>query len=170
MDNLVLRNISRFLLLILLQVFVLDRIYLGGYISTFLFVLAILMLPTRMGKVPMLLLAFGTGLLVDLFSNMVGMHTFACTLVAFCRILFADKILTRGDADVDLPCFVTVGFQQFAAYLFILLFIYNFVYFFLAVFSLKDFGQILLSSLLSTVVVWSLSLIYHILFTNNKNI
>ena len=88
MDNIVLRNISRFLLLLLLQVLVLDRIYLGGYISTFLFVLAILMLPTRMGKVPMLLVAFGTGLLVDLFSNRVGMHAFACTLVAFCKILF----------------------------------------------------------------------------------
>ena len=70
---------------------------------------------------------------------------------------------------MDLPCFVSVGFQQFAGYLFLMLFIYNFVYFFLAVFSLRDMGQILLSSLLSTAVVWVLSLIYQILFTNNKN-
>ena len=82
MNSLVWRNIGRFVLLMLLQLLVLNYVYLGGYIIPMLYVLFLLMLPTSMGRIPMLLVAFGTGLLIDIMSGVLGFHTLACTTVA----------------------------------------------------------------------------------------
>ena len=46
--NLVIRNIARCLLLVLLQVLVLNNIYLGGYITPYLYILFVLMRPTSL--------------------------------------------------------------------------------------------------------------------------
>ena len=91
------RIVGRFVLLMALQMLVLNHVYLGGYVMPMLYVLFILMLPTDTGRIPMLLIAFGTGLLVDVMNNMLGFHALACTVVAMLRILFADRILTRGE-------------------------------------------------------------------------
>lgn len=169
MKNVVVRNIIRFLFLIIFQVLVLNGIEMGPYIAMFLYALAILMLPVGMNRLLMLVVAFASGLTVDIFSNVLGFHAFSATLIAFVRILFADKILTHGEeVSVDIPCFVTVGFQQFGFYSFLLFFFYNLSYFLLESFSFQDMGQVLLSALLSTAVDWVLILIYQTLFLNRK--
>ena len=101
MNSLVWRNIGRFVLLTLLQLLVLNNVYLGGYVMPLLYVLFILMLPTSTGRVPMLLMAFGMGLLMDIMAGSLGFHALACTIVAMMRITFADRILTRGENVVE---------------------------------------------------------------------
>ena len=81
-SQLIFRNIGRFLLLVLLQVLVFNNIYLGGYINPCIYVLFIAMLPTTTGRIPMMLIAFATGLCVDVSTNILGFHTFACTAAA----------------------------------------------------------------------------------------
>lgn len=169
MNSLVIRNILRFCLLVLLQVLVLNNVYLGGYVNPYLFVLFILMLPNDMPKLSLLMLAFAAGLCVDVFSNMLGFHTAACTLVAFCRILFADRILTRGEvAKISMPSIYTVPPQQFIFYLLLLLFIYNFAFFALEMFNFRDFWRILMSTLFSTLATGILSVVYQYIFLRKK--
>ena len=169
MNNLIVRNTLRFLLLMLLQVLVLNQVYLGGFINPFLYVLFILMLPTNTNRMLLLLLAFLSGFCVDIFSNILGFHTMAATTVAFCRILFADRILTRGEQIViETPSIQSTSFQQIAFYFFVLFFIYNFLYFLLEIFSFRDFWDILLSTTLSTLVVWILALLYQTIFLREK--
>lgn len=169
MNNLLIRNILRFLFLLLLQVVVLNNVYLGGYITPFLYVLFILMLPTDLSKVALILIAFGSGLMVDIFDNMPGFHTFSCTLVAFCRIVFADKILTRGEQTTILtPSIRTVVAQQYVIFLTLNLFIYSFAYFLLEMFSLRDFGTILISSIFSTLATGILAIVYQAIFIPQK--
>jgi hypothetical protein len=168
-SNIVLQNILRFLLLMLLQVLVLNHVYLGGYITPFLYVLFILMLPTGMNKMWLLVLGFLTGFCADVFTNMLGFHTAVCTFVAFCRILFGDTMLTGGeDVVIDTPNFRNVGFQPIAVYLFIMLFVYHLLYFNLLIFSFRDLGRIFLCSFLSTVVTWILALIYQSFMPHSK--
>ena len=95
MDKLVWHNIGRFVGLLLFQVLVLNNVYLGSYIMPMLYVLPILMLPTGMKRIPLLLIAFGTGLIIDMMNNLLGFHALACTVVAMMRIWFADRIDTR---------------------------------------------------------------------------
>ena len=83
--QLVLQNIVRFVLLILVQVFVLDNIQFLGYATPMIYVLFILSLPVRFHRGALLILAFVMGLIIDMFSNTMGLHAFASVFVAFLR-------------------------------------------------------------------------------------
>ena len=72
------RTIGRFVLLLLIQLLVLNNVYLSAYVMPMLYLLAILMLPTDMKRIPLLIVAFCTGLLVDVMNNMLGFHALAC--------------------------------------------------------------------------------------------
>ncbi|MBQ8704047.1 MAG: rod shape-determining protein MreD [Bacteroidales bacterium] len=169
MNNLVWRNIVRFLVLMLLQLFVLNNVYLGGYVMPMLYLLFILMLPTSMGRVPMLLTAFGTGLLVDIMAGALGFHTLACTLVAMMRITFADRILTRGEnVVIETPSIFSVTPQYFISYLLLLTAAFYLVFYSVELFSFRGLGDVLLATVCSTVVTTLLAVLYQYAFVRRK--
>ena len=162
---LVFRNIGRFLLLVALQLLVFNNVYLGGYINPCIYLLFIAMLPTNTGKIPMLLIAFFTGLVVDVSTNLPGFHTFACTAVGFLRSIWLDRIIIRDDGEaVETPSIRSGSYQLFALYLFLLLLVFYVIYYSLLIFSFREMPSILLSSLLSAVVTWVLAILYQTLF------
>lgn len=170
MKNLAMSNILRFVVLIVLQVLMLNYVYLGGYMLPFIYILGVLMLPTRMGKVSMLLVAFAAGALVDIFCNIPGFHTFSSTLLAFARILFGNRMLTRGElVDIDVPGLHTVPFQQFAVYLFVMTMVYSMTYFLLETFSFGNFWWTMLTILLSTLVTWILLMLCQLLMPQKRS-
>ena len=76
MTRLVISNIFRFVALLVLQILMLNYVYLGGYVVPFIYILAIMMLPTSLGNIPLLLIAFVSGGVVDIFCNIPGFHMF----------------------------------------------------------------------------------------------
>ena len=169
MNNLAVANTLRFVVLILIQILLLNYAYMGGYMLPFIYILAVLMLPTGMGKVPMLLAAFAAGLTVDMFCNIPGFHTFSCTLLAFVRILMGNKMLTRGEPiEIDVPSIHSVPFQQFAGYLFVMSMVYSVAYFLLEAFSFGNFWWMVLSMVLSALVTWALMLICQLLLPKKQ--
>jgi rod shape-determining protein MreD len=169
MNKLVWQNIGRFLLLVLFQELVLNNVYLGGYIMPMLYVLFILMLPTGMKRIPLLLIAFGTGLLIDIMSNMLGFHALACTVVAMMRIWFADRILTRGEpVQINVPSIYSVTPQYFVSYLLLMLAVFYFLFFLVELWGFRGFGDVLLATLLSTLTTALLSILCQIVFLKRK--
>ena len=169
MNKLVWHNIGRFLLLTLFQVLVLNNVYLGSYVMPMLYVLFILMLPTGMKRIPLLLIAFGTGLVVDMMNNMLGFHALACTVVAMMRIWFADRILTRGEpVQIETPGIYTVTPQYFIAYLMLMLAAFYLLFFVVELWGFRSFGDLLLATLLSTVATTLLAVLYQIVFLKRK--
>src|SRR5688572_9031372 len=75
----------RFLVLLAVQVVVLNNIQFSGFINPFVYIMFIMMLPVRIPKSLLLILAFITGLVVDMFSNTMGMHAAACVFMAYIR-------------------------------------------------------------------------------------
>ena len=165
MTKLVITNIFRFIALIVLQVLMLNYVYLGGYVVPFIYILAIMMLPTRMGNIPLLLIAFVSGGLVDLFCNIPGFHMFSCTMMAFARILFGNKMLTRDDPTefVDTPSTHSVPFEVFAMYVLLLALVYSVTYGLLETFSLGNFGMTAISMVINTAVTWVLVMLCQLL-------
>ena len=152
MTKLVFSNIFRFLALIVVQILFLNYVNFGGYMIPFIYILAVLMLPTRMGRIPMLLVAFGAGLIVDLFCNIPGFHTFSCTMMAFFRIILGNRMLTR-DA------------QSYMAYLIVMAVVYSLTYSLLEAFSFGNFGITMLSALLDAAVTWVLMMLFQLFLT-----
>jgi rod shape-determining protein MreD len=169
MNRLVWRNIGRFVLLMLLQLLVLNNVYLGGYVMPMLYVLFILMLPTSMGRVPLLLTAFGTGLVVDIMAGALGFHALACTVVAMMRITFADRILTRGEnVTIETPSVFSVTPQYFISYLLLLTGAFYLVFYSVELFSFRGLGEVLLATVCSTVVTSLLVILYQYAFVRRK--
>ena len=88
----------RFAVLILLQVYVLNRIpHLHQFITPYLYFLFILWLPFSVSRQWLLLIGFITGLTLDYFTMTPGLHAAACLLIAYVRP-FLINILTPKDS------------------------------------------------------------------------
>ena len=165
------RIVGRFVLLMAIQLLVLNHVYLGGYVMPMLYVLFILMLPTNTGRIPMLLIAFGTGLIVDVMNNMLGFHALACTVVAMMRILFADRILTRGEpVTIETPGIYSVTPQYFISYLMLMLGAFYFIFYLLEIFDFRSFGGVLLATIASTVVTTLMAVLYQYIFLKKETV
>ena len=170
MNNLVWKNIGRFVLLMAIQLLVLNYVYLGGYVMPEIYVLFILMLPTGMKRIPLLLIAFGTGLIVDIMNNMLGFHALACTVLAMLRILFADRVLTRGEDNVvEHPSIFSVTPQYFISYLLLMLSIFYFIYFVSEMWGFRSFGGILAAVVCSTLASAAIMVLYQLVFLKKES-
>ena len=92
-----LRNIIRFALFTIVQVYVLNKIpHLHQFIVPYLYYLFLLWLPFGISRIGLLVTAFMTGLALDFFTMTPGLHAAACVLLAYCRP-FVINILTPKD-------------------------------------------------------------------------
>lgn len=157
-------NIIRFVLLIALQVLLLNELPFGNsYIM--IYPLAILLLPVSTPRVSVLLLAFFTGLIIDIFSNGGGLHTATLTAVGYLRSYILDTFQPRSGWDkLDVPNLSQQGVTWFFYYSLIFFTIHHFIYFFLEVFSFANFFSTILKTLLSLLssllIVWIISLFF----------
>ena len=62
-------QIIRFVVLVLFQVLVVNHIRLGGYVHPYIYLIFIMLLPINIQNWQLLLLGFGLGLTVDLFTG-----------------------------------------------------------------------------------------------------
>ena len=85
MSSALLGNIARFILLLLAQVLIFNRINLFGFINPFPYILFIVLYPVNGNKTGLLLSSFLLGILMDSFWNSGGVHTAACVTLAYLR-------------------------------------------------------------------------------------
>ncbi len=96
------RNILRFVFFILLQVYVLDKIpHLHRFITPYLYYLFILWLPFSISRQWLLLVGFGTGLVLDYFSMTPGLHAAACVLIAYVRPWLINILTPRDTSEFN---------------------------------------------------------------------
>lgn len=151
----IVRNIVRFLVVILFQVLVMDNVMINGYMIPYIYLLFILLMPFETPRWTQLVLGFLLGMGIDLFLNTPGMHTAATVLVAFIRPYLLNLLAPRDGYDTDsFPRIHYYGFLWFLKYTLIIVVIHHFLLFYLEVFQLKDFLttllRVILSSILST--------------------
>lgn len=141
MIGILISNVARFVLLILLQVLLIDHIDLAnGWVVPYLYVLFLLMLPLDIPHWELLLVGFATGLVMDLFSSTPGMHTVACTVMAYGRVLMLRALAPREGYDVsDRATIAHMGLAWFVTYAGVLVLLHHLVLFFLEVYRFDDF-------------------------------
>ena len=143
--------ISRFIVLVLLQVFIIDNIEISNHINPYIYVLYILLFPVEFPFWVLLILGFILGLTIDIFSQTLGFHTIATVLMAYVRPLVLSVVSPRdGYESGSLPRISHFGFSWFLQYASILLFIHHLSLFLLEIFRFQDLPGILLRTLLSS--------------------
>ncbi|MCX7986097.1 MAG: rod shape-determining protein MreD [Bacteroidales bacterium] len=143
--------ILRFVLLVLLQIFIFNNIQFSNFINAYFYVIFILLLPFDIPRTAMLLAAFFMGLTIDLFSNTLGMHAAATTCMAFVRPVVLKWISPREDYEIDsLPTLQYYGLRWFVGYTLVMVFVHHFVLFFIEMFRWSDFFHTFFRAILST--------------------
>src|SRR5210317_2097644 len=79
------KNVLRFIVLILLQALVLDKVNFLGYINPYLYILFIILYPINNNRLFFILISFLLGLTLDMFLDSGGVHAAACVTIAFIR-------------------------------------------------------------------------------------
>jgi rod shape-determining protein MreD len=152
------RYIFRFIILILVQIFIFNNIEISGFINPYIYILFLILLPFATPPAIVVLSGFLLGLSIDIFSETLGMHTAATTFIAYSR-LYVLKFFAPHDGyeKGTLPRIYEYGLPWFIKYTAILVLMHHFLLFYLEMFQIQDFFytflRVLLSSLFSILVI-----------------
>jgi len=148
-----LKNVIRFILLVLLQVLILNSLSFGGYAYPAFYIYFILLLPLETAGWILLLSSFSIGLSIDFFTNSLGMNAAASVFIAFVRPGVLNLLRSKREYElVATPGIKDLGLNWFLSYAFILILIHHIILFSLEVFSFSGFFQTILRIVLSSLV------------------
>jgi rod shape-determining protein MreD len=151
MINSIIRYGIIFIILILLQVLFFNNIQFSGYVNPYVYVMFILLLPVEFPSWLMLLIAFFTGLTVDMFSGTPGMHAGATVFAGFLRPYVLRIISPRDGYEPGAnPSMLIYGIRWFLIYTALIVVAHHLVLFFFEVFRFTDFFRTLLRAVLSS--------------------
>ncbi len=102
----------QFLFLVLIQILLLNKIQLFGYINPILYIIFIFLFPLSREKGTLLILSFLLGLTIDFFTNSGGSNAAATVLIAYIRLPLLQLILNKKDIDFVLFHIKTLQFFQ----------------------------------------------------------
>lgn len=105
MNNSAIIHIVRFILLVAIQLLFLRQFYYGPvagvYLRGFIYPLFLLLLPYRLTAEVGMLIAFGTGLFIDLFYDTFGIHASASVTLMALRGFILERIQPKGGYNLN---------------------------------------------------------------------
>lgn len=146
------QNIFSFIVLILLQVLVLNNVQFLGFLNPYIYILFILSLPVKFPRWITLILGFVLGLIIDVFSNTIGIHAFATVLIAFFRNGIIKLFISIEEGSNPIPSFHSFGVGAYIKYVVFMVMLHHTSLFLLEAFSLQLNWMTLLRILLSSFV------------------
>jgi hypothetical protein len=161
------RNIIRFTVFILVQVYLLDKLPpLHQFIIPSLYFLFILWLPFSISRINLLLVGFLTGMALDSFTNSPGLHAAPCLLIAYLRP-FVIRVLTPKDIsgfNYREPSPKAMGWTPYLTYAFILTLLHHTYLVFLEWLSFGNILYFFVKILSTSIISMLLILITELLF------
>lgn len=160
-----------FLILILglVQILFLKNLAVFGHAFGFLYLLGLLILPSTIRTIPLMLIAFCIGFILDIFFQTIGMHTEAATLFAFLKPTWLKVASPTGGFDeAEEPSLGQIGFGRYISYAFPLLFVYCLAFFTADQWGTGRFLGILSKSFFSALFTLLLTLVVQLLFFSRK--
>jgi rod shape-determining protein MreD len=168
LKDVLLVNVLRFILLSVLQILYFSNINLYGYFNPQVFLLIILLFPIHISTVYIMLMAFGIGMIQDVFNGTMGLHTFVCVFIGFIRV-FIVRLFTEKKLDETFELtFSEQGFRFYFLYLLFSFMIYHFIYYSMEMFSFSNILYISLKTIGSTALALVFSFLFLYIFKGKK--
>lgn len=162
----ILAQAAWFLGMILVQILLLNNIYLFGLATPFLYIYAILVLDKNINHTTLMLIAFAMGLIIDIFSNTPGVNAAASVFFAFVRPGILRIFSPRDDFENFRPSICSLGPGPFIRYAMVSLLLHHTAVYLLEAFSFANIGYLSLRILCSTLL--TLMLVIAIEFIRNR--
>ena len=167
--NDILKHTIRFFILVSIQVLILNNVQISGYINPFVYILFIMLLPPKMPKAIVLILAFVMGFTIDVFSDSYGIHSSATVLLAFLRPKVLALVSVKGGEDLEAIGVKQLRINRFFTYSGILCLIHHFTLFYIEAFRVNEFFDTFLRALYSSFISILMILMIESLRSNQKS-
>jgi rod shape-determining protein MreD len=164
--NEIIRNIFRFVILVLVQVLIIKDIDLGRFINPFIYILFLIILPFETPKWAILFIAFILGISIDMFYDTAGFHAAACVVVGYIRPGILKLFSPRdGYESGTQPTIQYLGIPWFLSYAGILIVAHHLVLFYLEVFRFSEFFstffRVIISSLSTIILIVAIQYLFN---------
>ncbi len=165
MNNSIIANALRFLVLLLVQVLILNEIELHGFIHPYIYPLFILLLPFETPRWVQLLLGFIMGLLIDVYANTIGFHAAATVWLAFIRTTVQEVNKPSGGYEPEQrPLMFDMGVKWTLFYVGVSVLLHHFVLFSIEAGSFANVLSTLSKIFVSSLVSIFLMMLYQFIF------
>jgi hypothetical protein len=169
MSNTIIRNIARFIFLVLLQALIFNTIQVFSFITPFIYILFIILLPFETPKWLRLVLGFFLGLVIDMFSNSGGIHTASTVMIAFISPWVQNIVSSKEEYEPGFqPGIKNQGFRWFFFYSLILTSAHHILLFYLEIFSFTNFFGTLWHALLNVIFTMTFIITSQYIFYTRK--
>ena len=168
--NNIIRNILRFVLLLLIQILICNHIVLWNVITPQIYIFALLLLPMQTPKWAQYLIAFIYGFIIDCFLQTLGIHAAACLILTTLRPLLIMLMNGRKlPEDSFLPLPGIKSFGWLLTFFLLMTFIHQFLIGILEAFTFREFFKTLLYIVANTICTTFINLsILHIFFYEKR--
>ena len=160
-------NIIRFILLVLVQVLVFNRLNFFGYINPMVYILFLYWYPIKENRPAFIGLSFLLGLSIDFFSDTMALHSAATITIAYLRPAIMRFVFGINYEFQSFKLSNTTKAQQFT-FLALLILVHHLVYFSLEIFSIANLLLIVKKVLSIGLASLILCLLFGSLFSVNK--
>lgn len=157
------KQIGRFVLVMLLQVLLFDQLQLLGVCHPYVYVLCLLMLPITLPHNVDMLIGALVGLIMDVCCNSLGVHISVCVLIMFVRPYLIGALVNDKDRLNEQLSIRSLGMEAMVKYVCILVVVHHFLIFLLGAWSWHHIGFVLLATLVSSLITILIILGYNVL-------
>ena len=162
-----LKNIIRFMLFILVQVYILNKVPpVHQFVKPYIYFLFVLWLPFNISRSGQMLVAFIFGLSFDYFSGTPGLHAAPCVLIAYLRPFLLNLLIPQETTQLSFaePSVKSMGWASYATYVLILTFMHTALLVFIEWMEFGDFvyfiGKVTATTLLSITLIFVTEMIF----------
>lgn len=164
-----LKYFFQWIFLLILQVFILQKIYLTQYCIPFVYSMFLLTLPINTNRYLVLILGFLTGIIYDWFYYTGGIHAASFTAIAYIRYYWL-KIIEPPDKyeENQIPVLAEMSTSWFLNYSLPIVIIHHFLLFLIEAFEWHYLIDIVIRTILSTIIAEIIIYYTHQLFFRPK--
>ncbi len=154
----IVNRLIMFVVLALVQVLVLNYVWLFNVATPLLYVFFAITFPRNSAKGEVLVWCFMLGLVIDLFSNTPGLASGSMTLIGLLQPYLLELFVPRDSAENMEVSVATLGMGKFFTFSLILTLLYSLLFFALEAFNFFEWQMWLLRSVCSTTLTMVLML------------
>lgn len=168
-SKIIISSITGFFVYFLVQVFVLKNLVIFDVAFCFLYVFYILLLPIETKAIPLMLIAFALGFLIDIFYDSLGMHTGSLVALAFIRNTWIRIIIPTGGYDENVqPSILNMGIGWFFTYSIPLILLHHFIFFYIDSLGTDLYLPMVNRIVSSAAFVWIVGIMVQMLFYKRR--
>lgn len=157
------KPIVRYILVMLLQVLLFNRLQLAGVCHPYVYILCLLMMPATLPPSVDLLIGALAGLTMDIFCNSIGIHMAAGVLIMLIRPHLLQRIVKDKDRLNEEISTHSLGTGTMLRYTILMVVIYHLTVFMIASWSWSHIGFVLIETIVSSLITIILILSYNTL-------